>query len=183
MKIAIINSNLASGGKTGYIAGELESLFGAGGHEAVVFHAGDLSLPACDGRLCYKDENAIALTERLAGMDAIVLVSPIYNFDLNAAAKNLIELTGNSWKGKAVALVCTAGGDRSYLSPLGFMNSLSLDYRCLLSPRFVFAIRSDFREDNTLAEDSPVRTRLAHLAQELPILAEAARRIRTLSES
>jgi len=182
MKIAILNSNLAPGGKAGHLADQLASLFGADGHEAEIFHAGDHSLPHCDGYLCYKDEKTIALTEALAPMDAIVLVSPIYNYDLNAAAKNLIELTGNSWKGKAVGLVCTAGGDKSYLSALGFMNSLGVDYRCLVSPRFVYVSRPDFAEDNTLPADSPVRDRLGFLAKELPILAEAAAKISTIEK-
>lgn len=180
MKIAILNSNLAPGGKTGHLADQLASLFRSDGHESEIFHAGELSLPACDGYLCYKDENTIALTEKLAPMDAIVLVSPVYNYDLNAAAKNLIELTGNSWKGKAVGLVCAAGGDKSYLSALGFMNSLGIDYRCLVSPRFVYVSRTDFAEDNTLPDASPIRERLGYLAKEMPILAEAAQKISSL---
>ncbi len=177
MKIAILNSNLAPGGKTGNLVDELYALFQADGHDAETFHAGDLELPHCDGYLCYKDKKTIALAEALAPVEAIVLVSPVYNYDLNAAAKNLIELTGNSWKGKAVGLVVTAGGERSYLSPLGFMNSLGSDYRCLVSPRFVYVSRSDFSEDNTLPADSPVRDRLGFLAREIPILAEAAQKI------
>lgn len=181
MHIAILNANLAPGGKPGYLAGLVAELFAAAGHEAPLYHAGELDLPACDGYLCYKDEKAIALTSRLAAADAIVLVSPVYNYDLNAAAKNLIELTGGSWKGKAVGLVCTAGGERSYLSPLGFMNSLGVDYRCLVSPRYVYATREEFLGDGTLAADSPIRERLAFLALELPILAEAAARIQAMA--
>lgn len=182
MKIAILNSNLAPGGKSAHladlIAGEFQSL----GHETDVAHVGDLSLPACDGYLCYKDEKTINITDRLAEADAIVLVSPVYNYDLNAAAKNLIELTGSSWKGKAVGLVCQAGGERSYLAPLGFMNSLSADYRCLVSPRFVYVARSNFTDEGTLAEDSPVRKRLHFLALEIPVLAEAAEKIETFEK-
>jgi len=183
MHIAILNSNLAPGGKPAYLAGLLAELFAAAGHEAPVYHVGDLSLPACDGSLCYKDKKTIALTEALARAEALALVSPVYNYDLNAAAKNLIELTGGSWNGKAVGLVCTAGGERSYLSALGFMNSLGIDYRCLVSPRFVYVTREEFLEDGTLAAASPIRDRLAFLTQELPVLAEAAARIRTLEKT
>lgn len=180
MKIAIINSNLAPGGKSAHLVEALAERFEKGGHEAAAYHAGDLSLPACDGTTCYGDEKTIALTANLAEAEALVLVSPIYNYDLNAAAKNLIELTGSSWKGKAVGLVCQAGGEKSYLAPVSFMNSLSIDYRCLVSPRFVYVTRSEFAEDNTLAGDSPVHERLDFLAKELPVLAEAASCIRAL---
>ena len=181
MKIGIINSNLIPGGKLTHLVETLASEFEASEHETDCIELGELDLPACDGRSCYADPKVIALTERLAGSDAIVIASPVYNYDLNAAAKNLIELTGSSWKSKTVGVVCSAGGERSYLSPVSFINSLGVDYRCLVSPRFVYAARSDFQEDNTLPDESPVRERLQFMARELPILVEAATQITALS--
>ena len=180
MKIAILNSNLAQGGKSAHLAEVVADEFRSSGFRVDIAHVGDLSLPACDGHHCYADEKTINLTDRLSEADAIVLISPIYNYDLNAAAKNLIELTGGSWKGKAVGLICQAAGERSYLAPLGFINSLSVDYRCLVSPRFVYVARSSFTEEGQLEEDSPVRKRIRFLAQEIPVLAEAAEKIKTL---
>lgn len=180
MKIAILNTNLASGGKTAHLSDTLAALFKEGGDEPRVFSLAERDLPACDGGACYKDEKTIALTADLSEAEALVLVAPVFNYDLNAAAKNLIELTGSSWKGKAVGLVCTAGAEKSYLSPLAFMNSLSIDYRCLVSPRYVYVKRSDFNPDNTLPAEGDIRRRLAFLAKELPILAEAATRIASM---
>jgi NAD(P)H-dependent FMN reductase len=182
MIVAIINSNLAPGGKPAHLAETLAALFAGDGHEARLVSLAERPLPPCDGGACYADERTLAMTAELAEAQAIVLVSPIYNFDLNAAAKNLIELTGSSWKGKAVGIVCTAGADRSYLAPLGFVNSLALDYRCLVSPRYVYAVRGDFTPENTLPEDGEVLARLGFLSRELPILAEAAARIAELAK-
>lgn len=177
MKIAIINTNLAPAGKLAYLADTLSSFLIGDGLETAVFHLSDLNLPPCDGYLCYKDEKTISLTSELAGADAILLVSPVYNYDLNSAAKNLIELTGRSWEGKAVGLVCQAGADRSYLSPLAFLNSLSVDYRCLVSPRFVYVTRADYEGGESLPEGSGILKRLRYLTRELPVLAEAAANI------
>ena len=177
MKFAILNTNLARGGKSAYLADILASFLAEGGHEAKIFPLGDLSLPACDGYLCYKNEKTISLTAELAEAEAILLVSPVYNYDLNSAAKNLIELTGSSWEGKAVGLVCLAGADRSYLSPLAFINSLSIDYRCLVSPRYVYVTRADFAGGDALPEGSGILKRLRFLTRELPVLAEAAAKI------
>ena len=177
MNIAVINTNLAPGGKSVYLADTVSAFLVEGGHEATVFHLADLALPPCDGYLCYKDEKTISLAAELAGAEAILLVSPVYNYDLNSAAKNLIELTGSSWEGKAVGLVCLAGADRSYLSPLAFMNSLSVDYRCLVSPRYVYVTRADFEGGGVLPEGSGILKRLLFLAKELPVLAEAAAKI------
>jgi NAD(P)H-dependent FMN reductase len=177
MHAAILNANLAPGGKTAHLAETMSGLLGEVGHEARVFSLSEWDLPACDGSTCYQNEKTIALTGALANAEAIVLIAPVYNYDLNAAAKNLIELTGSSWKGKAIGLVCTAGAEKSYLSPLAFMNSLGTDYRCLVSPRYVYVTRADFNPDNTLPSDGDIRRRLAFLAKELPVLAEAAAKI------
>ncbi len=180
MNAAVINANLAPGGKPAHLAETLAALISESGHEVRLLSLAEWDLPACDGALCYKNEKTIALTAELAPAEALVLIAPVYNFDLNAAAKNLIELTGSSWKGKAVGIVCTAGADRSYLSPLGFMNSLAIDYRCLVSPRYVYATRADFAEGNLLHDESPIRERLRFLVAEMAILADAAAKIAAL---
>ena len=46
---------------------------------------------------------------------AVILAVPIYNFYANAAAKNLIELTGGAWNEKVVGFICAAGGRSSYM--------------------------------------------------------------------
>ena len=69
-------------------------------------------------------------------------------YDLNAAAKNFIELTGRAWTNKVVGFICAAGGKGSYMSVTSFMNSLMLDFRCIIIPRFVYTDASGFDDDN-----------------------------------
>lgn len=183
MNFAVINTNLAPGGKPAVLAATVATLLVEADHRVDLIELSELALPACDGHLCYQHRATISLTESLASIDAIVLVSPIYNYDLNAAAKNLIELTGSSWEGKAVGLVCSAGALRSYLAPLAFMNSLSIDYRCLVSPRYVYVTRADFDGGIELPAEGDIMKRLRFLATELPVLAEAAARIATFDRS
>ena len=80
---------------------------------------------------------------------AILMAVPIYCFDINAAAKNLIELTGRQWTHKVVGFMCAAGGRASYMSVMGIANSLMLDFRCLIVPRFVYALGDAFGHDRT----------------------------------
>lgn len=46
----------------------------------------------------------------------VLLAVPIYNYDGNAAAKDLIELTGGTWEDKIAGFACAAGGASSYMS-------------------------------------------------------------------
>jgi FMN reductase len=96
-------------------------------------------LPMCDGDAVYKLPLVGEMGKLVKGADGILMAAPIYNYDLNAVAKNFIELTGRAWQDKVVGFLCAAGGEGSFMSPMGMANSLMLDFRCIVVPRFVYA--------------------------------------------
>jgi NAD(P)H-dependent FMN reductase len=69
----------------------------------------------------------------------------------------MMDLTGDAWTGKTVGLACAAGGKGSYMAPMTVANSLMLDFRCLIVPRFVYAIGEDFEGDGAPAEELAAR--------------------------
>ena len=131
----------------------------------------DLALPLCDGAESYGHPRAIEMTGKISAANGILLAVPVYNYAVSAAAKNLLELTGNSWCGKTVGFLSAAGGRRSYMSLMSFANSLMLDYRCLIVPRFVYADDSQFK-DGAL-KDPALEPRIAELCKTLLALAPA----------
>ena len=75
-----------------------------------VFDLSKKPLPLCDGLTAYGDSNVQELSRLVQEADAILLASPVYNYDVNAAAKNAIELTGKAWTNKLVGILLAAGG-------------------------------------------------------------------------
>ena len=72
----------------------------------------------------------------------VLFAVPVYNYDVNAVAKNYIELMGaDALGGKTVGFLISAGGQGSYMSVLGFANSLMLDFRCWIVPRFLYVAK------------------------------------------
>lgn len=135
-------------------------------------------LPLCDGSTVYASPEVQAMAQRIADADAVIMVLPIYNFDVNAAAKNLIELTGKSaWLHKTVGFICSAGGRGSYMSIMPLANSLMLDFRCLIVPRFVYADDSDFSE---VGMPPAIEDRIAELANETVRIASAVSQTKAL---
>ncbi len=62
------------------------------------------------------------------------------NYQLaRAAVKNLIDLTGTVWNEKLVGMLIAAGGRAGYMAPFGLLNSLMINFRCFVIPRFVYA--------------------------------------------
>jgi NAD(P)H-dependent FMN reductase len=129
--------------------------------EAALLDLRDVTLPLCDGDAAYDHPESIRCTEFLADARVIIVATPVYNYDVNATVKNLVELTGPSWENKVVGFICAAGGLGSYMSVMSFANSLMLDFRCLIIPRFVYATSDDFQDDRISAEE--IKQRLAEL--------------------
>ena len=63
-------------------------------------------------------------------------------------------------------LACAAGGGGSYMSVMPFANSLMLDFRCLVVPRFVYTTGAAFDADLQLT-DEKIRQRVDDLCAEL----------------
>lgn len=125
----------------------------------------DHELPLCDGGASFGAPAVKLLRDRIAAASAILLAAPVYNYSLNAAAKNLIELTGSAWQDKPVGLLCAAGGRSSYMSPVGLANNLMFDFRCWIIPRFVYASANDLDGSDELPAGIQERvTQLAHQA-------------------
>jgi FMN reductase len=125
-------------------------------------------LPLCDGEAAYSDPNVAKLSAKISAARVILVTTPVYNYDANAAVKNLVELTGSAWEDKIVGFACAAGGQTSYMSIMGLANSLMLDFRCVIIPRFVYATGDDFTGDRISSTE--VKRRIKQLA-------EAARRL------
>lgn len=125
----------------------------------------ELNLPLCDADACYTQPGSRKVSKAIEAADGILLATPVYNYDVAAAAKNLVELTGSAWEDKVVGFLCAAGGMSSYMSVMAFANSLMLDFRCVIIPRFVYATGRAFEGDDL--KDKEVGERIEELAGEL----------------
>lgn len=133
-------------------------------------------LPFCDGGAAYGVQSAKDLKSKLEVASGIIIATPVYNFNISSAAKNMIELTGRDvWTDKVAGFLCAAGGRSSYMSVMGIANSLMLDFRTVIIPQFVYATGEDFGEDNTITnEEIADRTRnlvatLVHFVEALKL--------------
>jgi NAD(P)H-dependent FMN reductase len=169
----VVCTALKSDGKTHTLARAMGQALAALDVEVDLMDLATEPLPACDGANCYADPAVKAATERVKRAAMVVICSPIYNYQVNAAAKNFVELTNAGWPDKIVGIAVCAGGDRSYLAVLSLANSLWLDHHCLLAPRFVYATGAAFTENGALRVESDVGARLHSLAADLRRLAVA----------
>ncbi len=161
-RIAAISANLNPNSKTRILLQAVADRLQHYGSEVRWIGLDQETLPLCDGYHCYQNPRVQELTAEIQACDALVLASPVYNYDFNAVAKNFLELTGSAWKGKPVTFVLTAGGPGSYMAPTSFASSLWLDHHCFLYPHFLYATGRDFAGE--VVESENVLGRLDRLA-------------------
>lgn len=171
MKLLVISCSLSSSSHSVVMAQCLAKAWKK--HDAEIDFADlrDIPLPFCDGGGVSTDQNVLQLRTRIEQADAVALAVPIYNYDVGGAARNLLALTGRAWQDKVVGLVAAAGGQRSYMSLMSLANSLMLDFRCVIVPRFVYASSASFAEGQL--HDAEVDQRIETLAGELHRIAGA----------
>lgn len=163
MSILIISASLNPTSKSRLLADAASNTLTADGIAHQRLDLRDFPLPLCDGGAAFGDPNVAKVAQMVSKASAIMVASPIYNYDVNAALKNLLELTGKAWTDKTVSFLVAAGGHSSYMSIMSVANSLMLDFRCVIVPRFVYAAPADF-DENAIANDK-VTERIASCAR------------------
>ena len=165
MKILMISCSLHPASKSRQLAARALARLESRGADVRMIDLVDHPLPPCDGGAAYGDSAAVDMKAAVKEASAAILAFPIYNYDANATFKNMMELTGDAWTGMTVAMMCAAGGQGSYMAPMQVANSLMLDFRCVIVPRFVYATGEDFEGDGSPAES--IAARVDQLADEL----------------
>ena len=161
MNLLIISSSLSKNSQSRMMAKYASDYLVAKSASVEMIDLRDFDLPICDG----DDSSNIPIVKdlkiKIRKAHGILIATPVYNFNVNAAIKNLVELTGEAWNEKVVGFICSAGSKNSYMAVMGLANSLMLDFRCVIIPRFVYST------DNTNDLDNSIKERLNNLSSEL----------------
>jgi len=161
----VISSSLNPESRSRILARRAADLI-AGANEQVEFvDLCEVELPRCDGAGCYSDENVVMISRKIREAQGILLGVPIYNYQAGSSAKNLIELTGKAWEDTVVGFLCAAGGRGSYMSVMSLANSLMLDFRTFILPRFIYTTEDEVNVDQAI--DEKVEKRLQELTTQL----------------
>jgi FMN reductase len=159
----VISSSLRSSSRSRILAEYLREYYESQQVSCAFLDLRALNLPLCDGETAYGHPDVAKCAKLITEARVIIAATPVYNYDVCAALKNLVELTGDSWEDKVVGFLCAAGGASSYMSVMSLADSLMLDFRCLIIPRFVYATRNEFSDAKVPTEE--VKGRIARLAQ------------------
>ena len=173
MKYLIISCSLKEFSRSRAMAKRAETRLKDKGVELEFIDMNEYPLPFCNAGDCYSDPDVQKLQQLITDCDGILVACPIYNFTINSVYKNLVELTGRAWQDKVVGFLNAAGGKSSYMSVMSIANSLMLDFRSVILPRFVYASEGDF--DGVELSNDAIDERLSDLCDDLIRFTQALR--------
>lgn len=156
--VVVLATSLKSFSRSRILARQAMQVLMERGISAELIDLRDYDLPFCDGSRDCANADVTRLAERISQATDILFATPVYNFDVNSAAKNAVELLGRAaFADKTVGFMAAGGGKGSFMAVLGLANSLMLDFRCLVVPRFVYAVSDDFGLESTIANPDILR--------------------------
>lgn len=159
MKLLVINCSLNVDSHAYLMAEEAirQTKLPESGIKARLVDLRELQLPVADASIANKRPDIRTLEASIERTDAVLLAFPLYHYDVGAAAKNLLELTGRAWKEKVVGFMCTSSGTggRGYMAVMNLVAPLLLEYRCVIAPKIAFARSEDFSRGAIVSGDVP----------------------------
>ena len=170
MSYLVISTSLREGSRSKIMAKALSDTIS----DVEFFDLQTNPLPMCDGDKCYDLPEVIDFREKVKNAKGIIMAIPIYNYNVSSGAKNIIELGGKMLYDKVFGFICAAGGKSSYMSVMSFANSLMIDYRCFIIPKFVYALKDDFDGNNITSPG--IKQRISELGKDLIKITEALRK-------
>ena len=168
MNIIVISCSLHPQSRSYVLAKQIVNDFENLGVTVTLYDLRDYPLDFCDATTAHKTPAAEQIITAIREASTVLMALPIYNYDVNSAAKNLLEIGLRAWNNKLVGFICAAGGRNSYMSVMGLANNLMLDFRCLIIPRFVYATGDDFgddRQESMYIASTEIKDRLEELAE------------------
>lgn len=160
----VISTSRSPKSRSRILANHVFELYQEMNLESTFVDLAELELPRCDADTCYADPNVQEISELIKNAKGVVLATPIYNYSFCSEAKNLVELTGQNWSNTVAGFLCAAGGQGSYMSIMQLANSLMLDFRTFIVPRFVYATGASFA--GTQITDNDLLDRLKQFADD-----------------
>jgi len=162
---AIIATSLNPESKSQVLAAKLAAVLTERGVavESIDMRQHELPLAGTPG--CWEHPDLAHFNGVLERASHIVFAVPVYCYGANAVAKNVIELLGRSFTEKVVGFMCAAGGQGSYMSVMSLANSLMLDFRTVIVPRFFYTSGADWSDTGELNPE--LESRLVVLYEDL----------------
>ena len=95
----------------------------------------------------------INLKEKIKECDNLIFGMGVHCYSINDSLKIILDNCLEKATGKFFGILCSAGGEKSYLSTIHLTQICMNESRMIQLPRIVYATKNEFNEDVILNND------------------------------
>ena len=144
MKTLILSSSLSKDSRSFILCNEVFKALSKKGANCTIADARDIPIrPVHKGLTAEMN----TLSQQIKETDNIIIGMGVHCYSVNDSLKILLDTCFAKANGKFYAILCAAGGERSYLSTMQLTQICMNEWRMMQLPRIVFATKKDFKED------------------------------------
>ena len=145
MKTLILSSSLSKSSRSFIICNEVFKALSKKGVDCTLVDARNIPMQPTHNQATTEMEN---LAKNIEETDNIIIGMGVHCYSINDALKILLDTCFSKATGKFYAIVCAAGGERSYLSSMHLTQICMNEWRMIQLPRIVYATSKDFKENS-----------------------------------
>lgn len=144
MKTLILSSSLNPKSRSYLLCRYIQTKLLDAGVKVTFVDARDLELlPVFRG----PTEDMKQVAEAVKTADNIIFGMAVYNYSINDSLKIVLDSCFDQATGKFFGILCTAGGEKSYLATQHLSQICTKEWRMIQLPRVVYATKKDFEEE------------------------------------
>ena len=150
MKTLILSSSLSNSSRSFILCNEVFKCLSSKGSKCTMIDARNVSLRPTHNKPTMQME---ALSKQIEETDNIIIGMGVHCYSINDSLKILLDNTFKKAIGKFYGILCTAGGEKSYLSTMHLTQICMNEWRMIQLPRIVYATEKDFTNEKISSKD------------------------------
>ena len=147
MKTLILSSSLSENSRSFILCKEAYEKLKSMDIDVTLVDAKDLDLKPYHLGPTKDMEN---LANKISISDNIIIGIGIHNYTISDGLKIILSGCFNGAEGKFFGILCTAGGERSYLSTMHLTQICMNEWRMIQLPQIVYALKRDFENNKII---------------------------------
>ena len=144
MKTLILSSSLSKNSRSFILCTQVLKILTNKGVYCNIIDARNISMNPTHRKFT---KEMLHLKNEIKKHDNIIIGMGIHCYSINDSLKILLDNCFSEATGKFYAILCAAGGNKSYLSTMHLTQICMNEWRMIQLPRIVYATKEDFQEN------------------------------------
>jgi len=150
MKTLIISSSLSPDSKSFILCSEVNTELLKRGIKSKIIDARKIKLTAYHYKESLEMKN---LSTEISKADNLIIGMGVHCYSINDSLKIILDNCFNDVTGKFFGVLCSAGGEKSYLSTMHLTQICMNEWRMIQLPRIIYGTSKDFKKNKIISKD------------------------------